>query len=237
MIISYWMEPLLSIAFLAFVYLGLFYGARSFVPNSQDESFHGLFFGFVLWTFSSQLLLVAYQAVSDSTENGYIEQIYLCPEGMAQVVFASMISGILNSIFLMVVVANLAMLITGNWVDLNFLTLIPLTLFAGVSVVGVGLAIGGITLLIKRAETLIMIAQGALIAAVSITALPFNGFSFIPFAPGVTLGRMVILENQPIDQVSFLVVLLNSIAYFTIGYVIYKLCERAARKKGLIGKY
>jgi len=235
--ISYWMETLLSLGFFTVMYLGLFYGAKSFVPNSQDESFHGLFFGFVLWTFSSQLLVVASQAVSDSTEKGYIEQLYLCSEGMTQIVFASIISGILQSTAIMVVVANLAMLVTGNWVDLNFSTLIPLTLFAGVSLVGLGLAIGGIALLIKRIGTLLMIAQGALIALVSITALPFNGFSYLPFAPGVTLGRMVILENQPIDQASFLIVLLNSVAYFTIGYVIYKFCERTARKKSLIGRY
>ena len=237
LIISYWMETILSFAFLSVMYLGLFYGAKSFVPNAQDESFQGLFFGFVLWTYSSQIVGITSQAVSDSTEKGYIEQLYLCSEGMTQIVFASIISGILQSTATMVVVANLAMLITGNWVDLNFLVLIPLTLFAGVSLVGVGLAIGGIALLIRRIETLMMIAQGALIALVSITALPFNGFSYLPFAPGVTLGRMVILENQPIDQTSVLIVLFNSVAYLAIGYVIYKFCERTARKKGLIGRY
>lgn len=235
---QYWFETILSIGMMTAVFVGLFFGIKYFVlAGDAGQSLNGLVFGYIIWSFASSTYQSASSSIVQDTQTGVLEQLFLCPDGFIKLMSARVVAGALFGIVLLLVLALLAMALTNNWLDLNF-PLLFLSLFAGApALVGVGFAMSGLTLIFKRVETLAMILSIAFIGLVALDGLPFGPASLLPFTPAVSLSRMLALDGTSPALVEVGIVAANSLIYLILGLMIFRFCERQAKRRNLIGIY
>ena len=235
---QYWFETVLSISVMTVVFVGLFFGIKHFVlAGDTGQSLNGLVFGYILWSFASSAYQSASSSITQDTQTGVLEQLFLCPDGFVKLMSARVVAGALFGIVMLLILAFLAMSLTGNWLDINF-PLLFLALFAGApALVGVGFAMGGLTLVFKRVETLALMLSIAFIGLVALDGLPFGFASLLPFTPAVSLSKMVALEATLPSLGDAVTVAANSLIDLIIGLAVFRVCERHAKRKNLIGMY
>jgi len=138
---------------------------------------------------------------------------------------------------LLTVIAYVVMAITGNWLDINFAYFYGILLLSAPSLVGFGLIISGLALLFKRVETVGALLTLALMGLVALDGLPLNVFTFLPFVPGASLARDIVLDQSLFRFEHLLIVIANSLVYLVGGMVVFRMFEKQAKKRNLIGQY
>lgn len=235
---QYWFETVLSISVMTAVFVGLFFGIKHLVlAGDAGQSLNGLVFGYILWSFASSTYQSASSSIVQDTQTGVLEQLFLCPDGFIKLMSARVLAGTLFGIVVLVVLALLAMTLTGNWLEMSF-PLLFLSLFAGApALVGVGFAMSGMALVFKRIETLAMMLSIAFMGLVALNGLPLGPTSLLPFTPAVSLARMLALDGTLPSLVNVVIVASNSMIYLILGLMVFRVCERHAKRKNLIGMY
>jgi ABC-2 type transport system permease protein len=223
-------------------FLMLFMGAR--VTLGASAGFGGTLSSLVVGMLVFMMAQRAYQdhstRLNGEAMQGTLEQLAMSRVGLAQVlVYNMMVMTIVqlcfNAVFLVLMMAT-----TGQWLHLDLLSIVPLLLLATLSVHGVGMAMGGLTLLFKRVGATAAIFQYVFLMLVAVPVEKFPAFAYLPLSYGSGLIRRVMVDGQslyrmPAGDVLFL--LANSAAYFAAGLLIFKLCERIARDRGALGHY
>lgn len=235
---QYWVETVIGLLFLSGIFLALFFGIKIFVQDGDNAiSLDGLMMGYIIFTFYSGAYNGVPETLADYTQKGFLEQLYMTPFGFSWILMARVLATLFVSTLATIVLSYFAMAVSGNWIDLNFIILMPLLFLAAPSIIGIGLIVGGLTLVYKRLGIISNLAMLGIIGLISVPALPLSAASFLPLAPGADLARLVILENQSLQLDHLLIVALNSAFYLALGMIFYKRFERMAKKKNLIGQY
>ncbi len=235
---QYWFETVSGLILILLMFVGLFYGIKGFVVEQGDnQSLDGLVFGFIMWSFASAAYGSVTKTLIEDNQKGYLEQLFLCPQGFVSLVLHRSLADNLTSVFMVTIIAYIAMAATNNWLDINFPIMYGILLLAAPSLVGFGLIMCGLALVFKRVETIGAFLTLGLMGLVALDGLPFNLFSLLPFVPGVSLAREVVLEQSPFIWSHLVIVLANSAIYLGLGIVTFTFFERKAKKLNLIGQY
>lgn len=168
--------------------------------------------------------------ITNESKEGTIEILYTSPYVFIRILFSNIILNIIICILVLLFVVN--NFITGVLNNVNFLELIFVIAIGLFSLYGVGLAIAGITLLAKEIDTILFIVK--FVAAYCI--IRFDNV-FVPFPTAKNMIVEIItygsLDGENILlNIAFL--LLNSLIYFVLGVIIYKIIEKYALKKSCI---
>jgi ABC-2 type transport system permease protein len=239
---QYWFETVGGLLFMTFIFLGLFYGIEMFAqPGTQAvegaATLDGLVFGFIMWTFASGMYNSVTRTIIEDTQKGYIEQLFLCPSGFVSILLAKVLVDSLYSVVIVIVMAYGVMLLSGNWLTIDFVRFFAIMFAAAPSLIGLGFLMCGLTLVFKRIETVSALMNFALIAIVSVDALPFNLFSLLPFAAGNSLARDWVLQSLSLNTEHLFLVLIISAVYFVVGLLCLRLFIKVAKTRNLIGQY
>ncbi|WP_100658489.1 ABC transporter permease [Alteromonas flava] len=235
---QYWFETVSGLLFVIAVFLGLFYGVKGFVVEQGDnQSLDGLLFGFLLWSFATSAYSSVTKSIIEDTQRGYIEQLFLCPQGIVRLLLSRSVAELLTGIIMLIGMAYITMWLTGNWLDINFLYFFAILFLAAPSLIGLGLIISGFALVFKKVETLGALLTIGLMGLVALDGLPLNVFTFLPFVAGASLAREVVLEQLPANGLYVGIVALNSALYLAAGWQVFRLLERMVKRRNLIGQY
>lgn len=171
---------------------------------------------------------------------GTLEQLAMSRAGLSRVLVYNMlvmtvVQMAFNAVFLL-----LMMVTSGRWLHIDVLTIVPLLLLSVLSVHGLGMAMGGLTLLFKRVGATAAIFQYVFLMLVAVPPEKVPVFKFLPLSHGSGLLRRAMVNGEslfrmPAADVLFLAA--NSGAYFVAGVLVFKLCERVARDRGMLGHY
>lgn len=171
---------------------------------------------------------------------GTLEQLAMSRAGLTQVlVYNLMVSTVVGLAFNGALLV-LMMATTGKWLHLDLLTVVPLLLLTTLSVHGLGLAMGGLALLFKRVGITGVIFQYLFLMLVAVPVERMPAFKFLPLSSGVGLIRQAMVDGVSLLRLpagDLLFLLANSGAYFAAGLLVFKLCERMARDRGMLGHY
>lgn len=233
---QYWFETVTSIVVMCAVFVGLFYGVKSFVAD-PNTSLDGLVFGFLLWSFATGAYSAVTKSLIEDNQKGFIEQLFLTPMGFTGLMLARVLVELMSTMVFMSIMAWITMTLTGNWLNLNFLHFFSLLLLAAPSLIGLGFVISGLALLYKRVETVGAVLNIGFMGLVAVDALPLNLFSLLPFTAGASLARDVVLQGNALDMGHLGIVLVNSLVYLLAGLFIFKRLEQRAKRLNLIGQY
>lgn len=220
------------------IFLG-YTGIAGASPNYGDMV-EDLIVGFVLWS----LILMSYQniafTIKDEAQEGTLEQLYMSPYNFGWIITSHVSARLIINFVIIAVILTLIMLTTGNWLNINLLSIIPLTVFTLMGVLGVGFAVEGITLLYKRIDSYLQILQFAMVGLVAAPSESVIWLRFLPASWGSTLIRRVMVQGASIMDFSFgelsLLILIGCF-YLAVGYGIYKKAEQKAMKQGILGHY
>ncbi len=223
------------------IFLLFFLGIR--VVGGGDltgESSEYLIVSMVLWF----LALVAMQGIgweiTTEATRGTLEQLYMSPVGAWRILLARMLGTVLVNLVIIIVVLVLSMFTAGRWLAFDVLTLLPLFALTISCMIGVGFMVAGLALVFKQVQALLQIAQFMFFAlvAVPVTLSPY--LEALPVVRGASMIRQAMTQGVTLTQFSgaaWALLLGNALVYFALGVFLYKLAERRAMARGLLGQY
>ncbi|MUG47725.1 ABC transporter permease [Paenibacillus woosongensis] len=223
------------------IFLAAFFGIM-FIgdPASFDANVQYSIVSVAFWSLTMMTMnFIGYSVVTEATR-GTLEQIYMSPMGVWKIMLTRIIGQFGLQSVIMVILLFAAMLTSGQWLNLNPMTTIPIIAITMISMVGVSFMIAGLAVIVKQIEAFLQIFQFVLMGLVFVplTVAPF--LAFAPFVKGVNMVRTVMMEDLTLTQLplaDYAVLILNSLVYLIVGLVVFHRCEKTAMKKGLLGQY
>ncbi|HHV62424.1 MAG TPA: ABC transporter permease [Firmicutes bacterium] len=222
--------------------------AFAFINNSQSEgSGAGTAVGFAVVFIAFVGLQAANKVVKDESDAGTLEQLYLACSSLPRVIFLRTLADTLRLI--PILFGMLA--VTVNSIGTSFASwvgpVILLSLVMNTGMLGIGLIIGAIALLFKRVGFLANLASISLLPLALTPVDKFPGgpagdlLKAIPFTLALNIFRDLLIEFEGVRSTlissSMAFLLVNSVVSFLVGMVAFRVAERIARDRGLIGKY
>lgn len=212
-------------------------------PFRVEHSRQGaLAIGLVLWNLMILSLGEIAHGIQAEAQIGTLEHLFLASQSLLRtMVFRAIASELLflitNSLILTVVV-----LASGASVTFTPVAILPL-LAALLAANGIGLALGATAVIWKRVGSLLHLVQ---LFIASIVIPPFEQFlpswllpftNLLPLAPEARALRSCLVHGTSINNSQAAVLVLNGLAYFIVGILVFRFGERSARQSGSLATY
>ncbi|MGV8145473.1 MAG: hypothetical protein ACLKAK_01065 [Alkaliphilus sp.] len=225
------------------LFMFLFWGYSSFAGGVDNfgVNLEGTVVGYILW-FNAIMVYqdMAYSTIINEAKEGTLEQLYMSSFNFGWVVSAITGSRIIINGVLATAMLGIIILSTGVNLNIDVLSILPLLIMTLFNFLGIGFMVGGLALIFKKMHNYVQIITFLLLFAIAapITTMPWT--RFLPGSWGSHLIRQVMVNDVSIVefsayQITFLIVI--GLIYLTVGYGAYKICEKHAMQRGLIGHY
>ncbi|MEW6608169.1 MAG: ABC transporter permease [bacterium] len=231
-------------------FMAIFFGAKAMVgkdiPLNFGDTARGIIIGYLMWLFATSGIQDMSNDISEETLTGTIEQVYLCPMGPILLLLSRTLAALLSTIIFLPIIFYILQLSTGIYLELKLSSTLPILIFTFIGLCGFGFILAGMTLIFKRIDLLLLLMPILLLV---LAMIPIETLShelqvlagFFPLSQGIKLARLILLEEQGfltlLKNGEVLVLVLNSICYFLVGVWGYKIADKIARDKGLLGHY
>jgi ABC-2 type transport system permease protein len=218
----------------------LFYGGRMIAGQALTDSIEGIIVGYFLWTLS----VGAYSSISNDIGSevqwGTLERHVMSPFGFAPVALLKGVAKIVRTFITSVVILAVMLVLTGTSLSLNVLTVVPVAVLSIVSVLGLGFAAGGITVLYKRVGNWLNLLQFGFIVLISAPVFDIWWLRLLPLAHGSALLQRAMIDGTRLWEFSALdlgLLLGTAVGYLALGYLVFEYTTRRARRLGVLGDY
>jgi ABC-2 type transport system permease protein len=218
----------------------LFYGGRMVAGQALTDSIEGLLVGYFLWTLS----VGAYSAISNDIGSevqwGTLERHVTSPFGFAPVVLLKGVAKLVRTFLTSGVVLAVMLVVSGTTLQLDVLTVVVVAGFSVTSVLGVGLAAGGVAVLYKRIGNWLNLLQFGFVLLISAPAFDLGWTRLLPLAHGSALLQRAMVDGVRLWEFGAVdLALLVGVAgaYLGGGYVVFRSATRRARRLGVLGDY
>lgn len=223
------------------VFIMLFFGGRAIGSTvfQSASNLEAMIVGYVVWS----MALSAYSEMSwdlvNEAQMGTLEQLYLSPLGYPWVAVCSLIANFAFSLVTSAILLVLAMVTTGHYLRLDVISVLPLLIVTIAAAYGIGFVTGGFALIFKRVQAFFQILQFVFLAFMLAPAAPFWS-RLLPLNLGNRLLIQVMVQGKHLWTLSgsdLLQALIINALYLATGILAYRLAERAAKDRGLLGHY
>ncbi|WP_436901220.1 ABC transporter permease [Halovenus halobia] len=218
----------------------LFYGGQLLAGQALTDSLDGIIVGYFLWTLS----VGAYSAVSNDIGSevqwGTLERHITTPFGFAPVALLKGVAKLVRTFLTSAVVLAIMLVLTGRSLRLDPLTVIPIALLSITSVLGLGFAAGGVTVLYKRIGSWLNLLQFGFVVLISAPVFDLPWTRVLPLAHGSAMLQRAMVDGvrlwqfDPLDLGLLVVV---AVGYLIGGYLVFEAATRRARRLGVLGDY
>lgn len=236
----YLLNSLVRIGTIYIFFLFMFFGGRQLSAQAMDDTLGGLIVGFFVFT----MALTAYSGITQNVMReaqwGTLEQLYMSPFGIGRVIAVRTLVNVLWSTIWGGLLLALMLATTGESLSLDLSTVLPLGLVAVAPAVGIGLVLGGLALLYKRVEAIFQLMQFAFVGLIAAPVDRIPALAFLPMALGSHLLQRAMRRGETLGSMPASDLLLAvgvAALYLGLGYAVFTLCQRRARKLGVLGDY
>ncbi len=223
------------------VFLTMFFGISSFGnPETMDYSIQYSIVITIMWFIAVMAMQGIGYEINMEAIRGTLEQLYMSPAPAWFILFCRMLATIFINLIIYAVVLVAIMLTSKQWLNFDFITLIPLFLFLNLCMIGIGFMMAALALLFKQIGSFLQVAQFAFFGLVAVPVGFSPLFEFMPIVRAATMVRNSMIDGLTLIDFSgldWILLIANALAYFVIGIVVYKLAEARAMQRGLLGKY
>jgi ABC-2 type transport system permease protein len=213
----------------------------------HKEQVAPLLIGFVGYIFFHMQTNRLFWGLLGEMQSGTLEQMYLSPLPSWLLTIGLQVASIVEAAISALLLSLFIELVVQVPLPLHWAALIPLVLLV-LGSVGYSLILGGLTLLFKRLEILkelfqivVLIFGGVLVPLDRLPGWMATIARFLPLTPGVEGLRKTLLEGISLGRLSgdgtLLWLVGSAAAYLALGIVIFRWCERIAKRKGTLGQY
>lgn len=236
----YWLNTIGSILGIFLFFAVAFFGGQAIAGPQFDDSLAGLVVGYFLVV----LGLVAYfdttQKVTREAQWGTLEQLHMSPLGFGRVIVLQGFVTIAFAFVWGISILVLMLLLTGVDLAIDVVTVVPIALFAVLSIVGVGLAFAGLAVIYKRIEQVLNLLQFAIFALVAAPLTGHPAVYWLPLAKGSTLLQQSMNDGMHLWEFGVLdlgQLVIVGIGYLVLGYGAFMAMTAHARRRGVLGHY
>lgn len=223
------------------IFLMFFFGVQLVgSPETAGQSTQHVIVSIVLWFLALMAMQGIGWEITTEATRGTLEQLYMSPVPAWRILLARMTGTVTLNLVIITLMLLVSMLTAGQWLSLDLATLLPLLALTVVCMLGVGFMVAGMALVYKQIQAFLQIAQFIFFALVSLPVGLTPWLELLPVVRGasmireaMTAGRSL-LEFAPLD---WSLLILNSLLYFALGVLVYRLAERRAMRRGLLGQY
>ncbi|AFO57464.1 MULTISPECIES: ABC transporter permease [unclassified Natrinema] len=218
----------------------LFYGGRAIAGQALTDSIEGIIVGYFLWSLSVGAYSSIANDIGSEVQWGTLERHVMSPFGFAPVALLKGLAKIVRSFVTSSVLLAIMVLITGRSLELNLVTIVVVATLSIVSVLGLGLAAGGVTVLYKRVGNWLNLLQFGFIVLISAPAFDLGWLRFLPLAQGSALLQRAMIDNVRLWEfpaVDLAILVGVAVGYLALGYAAFQYATRRARRLGVLGDY
>ena len=231
----YLLHTIMGYLMLIFIFAGLIRADLAASQKSLDTgAADSLIIGFMVWLFAALAYSCTSKDVSEFMEARSIEHAFMAPVPFVYILCVRAFIQILFSIATFIFMVFVMHLILGERSRIEFISLFFACLLAAPSLLGVGLAVSGILLFIKRGEVLLAFTFMGILGLVALPAYPANAWAFLPYSLGAAAARAA-GNGEQIAGATFWLISMNSAAYLFLGCVVFSFMQRHVRAKGILG--
>ncbi|WP_299332421.1 ABC transporter permease [Haloplanus sp.] len=218
----------------------LFYGGRMVAGRALTDSIEGIIVGYFLWT----LAVGAYSSISNDIGSevqwGTLERHVMTPFGFAPVALLKGIAKLVRTFLTSAVILGVMLVVTGTTLSVHVLTVTVVAALSVASVLGCGLAAGGVTVLYKRVGNWLNLLQFGFIVLISAPTFDLGWTRALPLAHGSALLQRAMVDGVrlwefPAADLAILVGV--AVGYLVLGYLVFRYTSRRARRLGVLGDY
>lgn len=223
----------------------LFFGGQAAVDSvggapTIGSTLDGVIVGWFLYTMAQSSYSSLPGNVTQESEWGTLEQLYMSPYGFGTVMSAKVVVNVVQSVIFGALMLGLILLTTQRALSIDFVTIVPVTLLALLSVVGIGFVFAGLALIYKRVESVSQLMQFFIIGLIAAPVAGFSPLRLLPLVQGSSMlqdamRNGVRLWEFPASELGLLVG--TALVYWLAGYAVFLVCSRVARGRGVMGHY
>ncbi|MBU9723730.1 MULTISPECIES: ABC transporter permease [Bacillaceae] len=223
------------------IFLGMFFGIQIVGdPSTQDANIQYVIVNYIFWFLAMMIINSVGWQITGEAMRGTLEQLSMSPMGIWKIMMMRLVASTIINFTIIVVLLYSSMLTTGQWLNIDVVSLMPILILTLISMFGLGFIIAGISIILKQVEAFLQILQFILagLTFVPLTVAPF--LAYFPFVKGVDLVRSIMIDGTTLSQIGtgdFLILGFNAVFYLLLGLVFFIYCERFAMKKGLLSHY
>ncbi len=235
---------------LELILFGIFFLVVNFAIGRgtiQQDRLAPIMLGFVGYIFFHMQTNRLFWGLLGEIQSGTLEQLYLSPLPSWLLTIGMTVASVVEATLTAILLSLLINLVVSVTIPLRWAALLPLVMLV-LGSVGYSLILGGLTLRFKRLEILKDLFQTAVLifggVFVSLDRMPgwmATIARFLPLTPGVEGLRQTLLEGVSLGTLAADGTLLwmvgNAVAYLVLGIVIFRWCERVAKRRGTLGQY
>ena len=226
--------------YIIFLLIFLGYRADAGAQPGFGDTVAGLVVSFAVFTLAIGAFSQIATYLMGEALQGTLEQLAMSPLGLGRVMLCRLAGQMLVNVIFVFFMLFLMMLTSGQWLRIDFASVLPLLIVVALGVQGIGYVLGGLAIVFKRIQSSFLLVQFALVALIAIPPERLPAIRFLPLSTGTKLIREVMVEERsllelPAPELGFL--LANSAVYFGLGFLVFKAMERVARQRGLLGHY
>ena len=218
----------------------IFFGGEAVAGPTLSDSLGGIIVGLFIWT----LAIVAFSGLSWNVTReaqwGTLERLFVSPHGFGSVMLTKMLVNLVFSFLWALSLLVVMMALSGEWLTVDPLTVLPLGVLTLASISGVGLLFAGLALLYKRIENVFQLVQWGFIGLIAAPAGTYPLLKLLPISQGSYLLRRAMDDGVRLWEFApaeLGILLATGVGYFVVGYYCFVRAQSRARRKGLLGQY
>lgn len=238
--LRYPIDAVLEILLIIILFGVLFYGGTLVAGQAISNSIEGLIVGFFLFTFANLAYQGLTSAIGSEASWGTLERHYLTPFGFGPVMFAKAIALMFRRFLTSSIILAVILVMTRTRLNLPLLTVVSVATLAIASVLGLGFATSGLGVLYKRIDAVNSLLGFGFVGLIAAPVFDLWWAKFLPLVQGSALLQRSMKNGIRIwefDSVALALLLVVAVFYLTIGYVVFSLATRRARRLGTLGDY
>lgn len=230
-----------ALFFSMFVSFGvLFFGGQAIGGAAITESADGIVVGFFVWTLATRTFRGLADEIMAEARWGTLERLFVSPYSLGTLMTVKTLVSLCLDLVWSGVMLLLMMLVTGRWLHIDPLTIVPLLVVTMAPVVGFVFLLGGLALIYKRIESLFGLLTFGFVGLIAAPVGQYEVLGLLPVAQGSYLTRVAMREGTALWDFSpkqLLLLVVPSLVYLLAGYYCFHRAQHRARRQGLLGQY
>jgi ABC-2 type transport system permease protein len=224
-------------------------GVMFFVGNGQitETQVASTLLGFIITYYAMEAISNMSWALMNEAQSGTLEQMYMSLAPSQLIILGRSFASLISATVQMLLVVVVTTLLFNTRLPLS-LDIIPILLISLIGLIGFGYIVGGITLVFKQVgplanilTNLLLFINGTFVAVELMPAWMGTIATLVPSTLGIILLRRIALDGDTLAMVwadgSLPWLIIHSLVFFVLGWLIYTICERIARQQGTLGQY
>lgn len=242
---SYKFSLLTSLVSLSMIFLGInfFMGDGRLDPATMRSSL----LGYLIWFYAITAIETMSWNLRDEMQCGQLEQLYMSPAAAQVLILGRSLSTFVVATCQVAIISAAMLALFGVAVPFSA-TALPVLALTMAGLFGFGYMLAGATLVYKQTGPLSNILTNALLflngAILPVDRLPDwlqTIARLLPSTQGIDVMRRIALGGETLAAVwtdgSLIWLIVHSTVFFIAGWLVYRWCERIAKRKGSLGQY